>query len=91
MATKHKLIEAGLATDMGPAELPWLRIQAPGDASTMWYAVLRKRTRGVYIGTLCIRHLPRHASLLEAGWEEVEIAEIAAPRTAPAPGDGQAM
>jgi hypothetical protein len=78
VATQHQLIEAGLATDTTPPELPWLRIQASGDASTMWYAVLRKRTRGVFIGTLCIRHQPRHASLLEAGWEEVPVADIGA-------------
>jgi hypothetical protein len=91
VATQRQLIEAGVATDVRPPELPWLRIQASGDASTMWYAVLRKRTRGVYIGTLCIRHQPRHASLLAAGWEEVAIADIAAPRTVPGSDDGQAM
>ena len=42
----------------------------------MWYAVLRKRTRGVYIGRLCFRHGGQHASLLQAGWEEVEPAQI---------------
>ena len=29
---------------------PWLRIQGTGDASTMWYAVMRKQERGVFIG-----------------------------------------
>jgi hypothetical protein len=42
----------------------------------MWYAVLRKRERGVFIGTLCFRHSERQASLLEAGWDEIEIGEI---------------
>ena len=37
------------------------------DASTLWYAVMRKQTRGVFIGTLCIRHSDHHASLLQAG------------------------
>ena len=37
----------------------------------MWYAVLRKVVRGVFIGTLCLRHTGRQASLEEAGWEEV--------------------
>ena len=37
----------------------------------MWYAVLRKRERGVFIGTLCIRHTGRKASLEASGWEEV--------------------
>jgi len=45
----------------------------------MWYAVLRKQERGVYIGTLTIRHGDHHASLLGRGWEEVPIDEIAAP------------
>jgi hypothetical protein len=42
----------------------------------MWYAVLRKRTRGVFIGTLCIRHTGRQASLEEQDWEEVPVEEI---------------
>jgi len=45
----------------------------------MWYAVLRREERGVYIGTLALRHGTHHASLLERGWEEVPIPEIAAP------------
>ena len=44
----------------------------------MWYAVLRKRERGVFIGTLCIRHTDRKTLLEESGWEEVPIAEIGA-------------
>ncbi len=64
-------MEAGLADDEDPPALPWHPIQGPSDASTMWYAVLRKRERGVFIGTLCIRHTGRQASLEEAGWEEV--------------------
>lgn len=57
-------------------ELPWHRIQGPDDASTMWYAVLRKQEKGIFIGTLCFRHSPRLASLLGAGWEEVPVAAI---------------
>jgi hypothetical protein len=71
IATQSQLIDAGLATEVSPPARPWLRIQGPGDASTMWYAVMRKRTRGVYIGTLCIRHGDHHASLVRDGWEEV--------------------
>lgn len=55
---------------------PWHPIQGPRDASTMWYSVLRKRERGVFIGTLCIRHTGRQASLEELGWEEVPVEEI---------------
>ncbi len=42
----------------------------------MWYAVLRKRTHGIFIGTLVLRHSGRQASLLEEGWEEVPIDAI---------------
>ena len=76
MATRTQLTEADLATDDEAPELPWHRIQGPSDASTMWYAVLRKRERGIFIGTLCIRHTPRQASLEERGWSEVPVAEI---------------
>ena len=44
----------------------------------MWYAVMRKREKGVYIGTLVLRHGDHHASLLEGGWEEVPVGEISA-------------
>ena len=42
----------------------------------MWYAVMRKQTRGIFIGTLVIRHSDHHASLLQQGWQEVDPAEI---------------
>ena len=80
VSTHRQLLEAGIAAENRPPALPWLRIQGPGDASTMWYAVMRKQERGVFIGTLVLRHTPHHASLLEAGWEEVAIDEIAAAR-----------
>ena len=58
---------------------PWFPIRGTGDATTLWYAVMRKLTRGVYIGALCIRHSDHHASLLDEGWQEVAVSEIAAP------------
>jgi hypothetical protein len=76
VATQRQLIDAGVADEAAPPPLPWLRIQGTGDASTMWYAVLRKRERGVFIGTLVLRHQPHHALLLEQGWEEVPVEEI---------------
>lgn len=76
VATRRQLVEAGLADDEETPERPWHPIQGPSDASTMWYAVLRKRERGVFIGTLCLRHTGRQASLETAGWEEVPIDEI---------------
>ena len=77
VATAAQLREAGIVDEESQKPLPpWHPISGPDDASTMWYAVLRKRTRGVFIGTLCIRHIGREASLHEQGWEEVPIEEI---------------
>ena len=76
MATRSQLVEHGLANDDEAPELPWHPVQGPGDASTMWYAVLRKRERGVFIGCLCIRHTGRQASLEQRGWEEVPVDAI---------------
>jgi hypothetical protein len=76
VATRAQLEEAGIVDDGARVLLPWHPIQGPSDASTMWYAVLTKRERGVFIGTLCIRHTGRQASLEERGWTEVPIAEI---------------
>jgi hypothetical protein len=73
VATHAQLEEAGLLDDRDAPVAPWHPIQGPSDASTMWYAVLRKRERGVFIGTLCFRHTPRQASLEEGGWEEVAV------------------
>src|SRR3954468_18421219 len=76
VATFKQLREVGLADDSGKPVAPWHPISGPDDASTMWYAVMRKRTRGIFIGTLCIRHVGRQASLQEQGWEEVPIEAI---------------
>jgi type IV secretory pathway protease TraF len=73
VATQHQLIAAGIAPAAGIPPRPWLRVQGTGDASTMWYAVMRKRERGVFIGTLVLRHSPHHALLLRSGWEEVPV------------------
>ncbi len=76
VATRGQLIEAGLADEDDNPHRPWHPIQGPSDASTMWYAVLIKRERGVFIGTLCLRHTGRQASLETAGWDEVPIDQI---------------
>jgi len=76
VATQRQLVEAGIASDDGSVGAPWHRIQGTGDASTMWYAVMRKRTRGVYIGALVLRHGGQHSSLLREGWEDVPVQEI---------------
>lgn len=76
MATGRQLAEAGIAPAGEEPPAPWHPIQGPSDASTMWYAILRKRERGVYIGTMCIRHTGRQASLEERGWEEVPLEQM---------------
>jgi hypothetical protein len=76
VATHRQLIEAGVASADAPPALPWHRIQGTSDASTMWYAVMRRKTRGVFIGALTLRHGDHHASLLRQGWEEVPVEEI---------------
>jgi hypothetical protein len=77
VATQRQLVEAGIAPSDQPPPKPWFRIQGTGDATTMWYAVMRKQVReGVFIGTICIRHADHHASLLQQGWQEVAVPEI---------------
>ena len=76
IATRAQLGDAGLLDQLDRPRGPWHPIQGPDDASTMWYAVLRKRERGVFIGTLCIRHTGRQAFLEGRGWEEVPVPEI---------------
>jgi hypothetical protein len=76
VATRAQLDDAGLVDEEQKPVDPWHPIQGPSDASTMWYAVLRKRERGVFIGTLCFRHTERQASLEARGWSEVPVARI---------------
>jgi hypothetical protein len=80
VATQRQLIDAGVAPEGDLPPRPWHRIQGSGDATTLWYAVMRKRTHGVFIGSLVIRHSDHHASLLADGWEEVEVEAIRAAR-----------
>jgi hypothetical protein len=78
VATGRQLVESGIADESAGPQPPWHRIQGTSDATTLWYAVMRKRTRGVYIGALCIRHSDHHASLADQGWDEVPVEEIGA-------------
>ncbi|MGI8806208.1 MAG: hypothetical protein ACR2IN_11060 [Thermoleophilaceae bacterium] len=80
VASRRQLSAAGLTDASERPVAPWHPIQGPSDASTMWYAVLSKRERGVFIGTLCVRHTGRQASLERSGWSEVPIEEIGAGR-----------
>ena len=76
VATRQQLTEADLITPGEDPTLPWHRINAPSDASTLWYAALRKEERGIYLGTLTFRHCDHHSLLLEQGWEEIPVEEI---------------
>ncbi|HET6548962.1 MAG TPA: hypothetical protein VFG79_10920 [Solirubrobacter sp.] len=78
VATLRQLVEAGVTSSEEPPPRPWHPVRGDRDASTLWYAVMRKETKGVFIGTLCIRHSDHHASLLSGGWQEVPVSEIAA-------------
>jgi hypothetical protein len=79
IATGRQLLESGVADPIDGPAAPWFRIQGGSDATTLWYAVMRKKTKGVFIGALCIRHSDHHASLLEMGWEEIPHDAISAP------------
>ncbi len=76
IATQRQLNEAGLGDGLTPPPRPWHRIQGTSDATTMWYALLRRKEKGVYIGALVLRHSDHYASLLERGWEEVPVNAI---------------
>lgn len=67
-----------MAPEDGIPPRPWFRIQGSGDATTMWYAVMRRREKGIFIGSLVFRHSPHHSLLLERGWEEIPVEEIRA-------------
>ena len=87
IATLSRLVATGVANGSDPPPKPWHPVRGDRDASTLWYAVLRKQTKGVFIGTLAIRHSDHHASLLEGGWEEVapEAVDGGAAGVAPGP------
>jgi hypothetical protein len=76
VATLAQLVEEGVVAPDAVPPRPWHPVRGDRDASTLWYAVMRKEVKGVFIGTLCIRHSDHHASLLNAGWQEVEPSEL---------------
>jgi len=86
VATQKQLIAADLVDDNGLPSRPWLQIRASGDATTMWHAVLRKQEKGIFIGTLTLRHGDHHTLLLQRGWQEIAPEEIGVPGTPGAPG-----
>jgi hypothetical protein len=78
VATLRQLVAAGVTPSDAPPPRPWHPVRGDRDASMLWYAVMRKNVKGVFIGTLCIRHSDHHASLLNEGWQEVAKDEIEA-------------
>ncbi len=76
IATFDQLVEAEVIEPADDPALPWYKIDAPSDATTMWYAALRKQERGIYLGTLTFRHCEHHSLLLKQGWEEVPVEDI---------------
>lgn len=79
VATKRQLVEAGVCPHDGEPTLPWYRIKGTDDATTMWYAVMRRQEKDVFIGSLVFRHGDHHALLLKRGWVEVPVEEIGVP------------
>ncbi len=68
-----------MAEPDGTVPRPWHRIQGTGDATTMWYAVMRRKEREIFIGALVLRHSPHHSLLLKRGWQEIPVPEIGPP------------
>jgi hypothetical protein len=76
VATRDQLADAGLVDEDRTPVAPWHPIQGPNDASTMWYVLMRKRSKGIFMGQMTVRHTGNQAFLEEQGWEEVPVAEI---------------
>src|SRR3954462_3877187 len=70
-ATHEQLREHQLLDQDGHPVGTWHRIQATSDASTLWYALLRKPTRGIWLGALSMRSADHYRKRLDEGWEEV--------------------
>jgi hypothetical protein len=70
-ATHSQLHAHGVLDQDGHARPPWHRVQATSDASTLWYALMRKRSHGIWLGALTMRGGDHHAKLLADGWEDV--------------------
>ena len=89
-ATHSQLHAHGVLDEGGRARAPWHQVQATSDASTLWYALMRKRSHGIWLGALTMRGGDHHTSLLADGWEDVapertgvslsgDVAELAPP------------
>src|SRR5438874_10108822 len=69
-ATHDQLREHELLDRDGRAQAPWHRVQAISAASTLWYALMRKRTHAIWLGALVMRSADHYRKLLGEGWEE---------------------
>jgi hypothetical protein len=76
VATRDQLADAELVDDERKPVAPWHPIQGPGDASTMWYVVMRKQSKGIFMGQMTVRHTGNQAFLESQGWDEVPIDQI---------------
>ncbi|HWT93153.1 MAG TPA: hypothetical protein VN238_09170 [Solirubrobacteraceae bacterium] len=83
VATHRQLVESGISNGVDPPPRPWHKIQGTNDATTLWYAVLRRKERGVFIGALVLRHSDHYTSLIDRGWEEVAPEEVTPPGAEP--------
>lgn len=70
-ATHTQLNDHGLLDEDGRARPPWHRVQSTSDASTLWYALMRKRSHGIWLGALVMRSADHYGKLVAEGWEEV--------------------
>ena len=77
MATQKQLVEAGIApSDGSEPPRPWFRIKGTGDATPLWYAVMRKGVKDKFIGAVALRHSDHQDLLVRKGWHEVPVPEI---------------
>ena len=78
VATEKQLVSSGVAAAGDVPPKPWFRIKGTGDATTLWYAVMRKQVKHVFIGALCLRHSTHHDLLVQRGYQEVAVDEMKA-------------
>jgi hypothetical protein len=81
-ATHEQLRENELLDRDGRSLPPWHRVQATSDASTLWYSLMRKHTRGIWLGALVMRSADHRTKLLNEGWEEFPPERVGASRGA---------
>jgi len=76
VATAAGLEADGVCSREEQPPRPWHNIQGSSDATTMWYSVMRRRERDIFLGSLVFRHSDHRRLLAEQGWEDIPIEEI---------------